>query len=85
MSDGSVTGREMTEEERDRLLREADSLAPWQYRCELAPGVFTPNSDEHHEWNGLRLRVIFGALAAALARDGFGGRSFLDGGCNAGL
>ena len=69
----------------ERLQREADALAPWQYRYEIAPGIFTPNSDEHHEWNALRRRMIMGALAAALGRDGFRGRSFLDGGCNAGL
>ena len=74
--------------ERDRIERlqaEADALAPWQYRYELAPGIFTPNSDEHHEWNLLRRRMIMGALGAALGRDGFAGRTFLDGGCNAGL
>lgn len=69
----------------EALQREADSLAPWQYRYELAPGVFTPNSDEHHEWNALRRRMIMGALGAALGPNGFQGRSFLDGGCNAGL
>ena len=85
MSDDRAKAAEMSEEDRERLQREVDALAPWQYRYELAPGVFTPNSDEHHEWNALRRRMIFGALAAALGRDGFAGRSFLDGGCNAGL
>lgn len=72
-------------ERAEALQREADSLAPWQYRYELAPGVFTPNSDEHHEWNSLRRSMIMGALSAALGPNGFRGRSFLDGGCNAGL
>jgi SAM-dependent methyltransferase len=76
---------ESAEERADRLAQEADGLAPWQYRYELAPGVFTPNSDEHHEWNRLRRRLIVGALSAALGPGGFRGRSFLDGGCNAGL
>lgn len=76
---------QLTQDEREKLQREADALSPWQYRYELAPGVFTPNSDEHHDWNALRRRLIFGALGAALGQDGFAGRSFLDGGCNAGL
>lgn len=80
-----VTESERVQEQIDRLQREADALAPWQYRYELAPGVFTPNSDEHHEWNRLRRRMIMGALSAALGRNGYQGRSFLDGGCNAGL
>jgi len=69
----------------EKLQEEVDALAPWQYRYELAPGVTTPNSDEHHEWNALRRRMILGALAAAPGPGGFAGRSFLDGGCNAGL
>lgn len=86
MADGAGrAGDDPSDEERERLEREADALAPWQYRYELAPGVFTPNSAEHHEWNALRRRLILGALAAVLGRDGFAGRSFLDGGCNAGL
>jgi len=84
MSD-KIADAKISEEEKARLQKEADSLAPWQYRYEIVPGVFTPNSDEHHEWNMLRRRMIFGALAAALGRDGFEGRTFLDGGCNAGL
>lgn len=74
-----------SESDVERLQREADALAPWQYRYQLAPGVHTPNSDEHHEWNALRRRLILGSLAAVLGPDGFSGRSFLDGGCNAGL
>ena len=76
---------ETADERAARLQQEADRLAPWQYRYELAPGVFTPNSGEHHEWNCLRRRLIIGALSAALGQDGFSNRSFLDGGCNAGL
>ncbi len=67
------------------LLAEAERLAPWQYRYELAPGVFTPNSDEHHQWNLKRRRLIFGVLDAMLGRDGYAGLRCLDGGCNAGL
>jgi len=75
----------VAESDAHRLAAEADALAPWQYRYQLASGVYTPNSDEHHEWNLLRRRLIFGALAAALGSRGFAERSFLDGGCNAGL
>jgi len=69
----------------ESLRKEAEALAPWQYRYALAPGVTTPNSDEHHEWNVARRRLLFGLLDGVLGREGYASRSFLDGGCNAGL
>lgn len=74
-----------TDARNEELQKRAAELAPWQYRYELAPGVYTPISDEHHEWNLMRRRLIFGALDTIFGPDGYAGLRCIDGGCNAGL
>jgi SAM-dependent methyltransferase len=70
----------------DDFAGRARAMAPWQYRFELRPGVITPNSDEHHDWNLRRRKLVFALLDGLVAaRGGYGGQSFLDCGCNAGL
>jgi tRNA (mo5U34)-methyltransferase len=62
-------------------------LIPWQYRFELAPGVLTPNTDDHHDWNVRRRKLILGVLDGLLQNpvaDLYPQCTFLDCGCNAG-
>ena len=62
-------------------------LIPWQYRFELAPGVLTPNTDDHHDWNVRRRKLMLGVLDGLLRNpieDLYPRLSFLDCGCNAG-
>lgn len=67
------------------LMARISQFKEWQYRFELAPGVLTQNTDQHHEWNLLRRKLIFATLDSALMGRSYGQFSFLDCACNAGL
>ena len=73
-------------DETSSLRERVWSLAPWQYRFALGSDLVTPHSDEHHDWNLRRRKMLLSSLDGLVAlRGGYAANTFLDCACNAGL